>query len=70
MFEFPVLVGDIGTDVLADLPFLEELLATGAASSTGDVIRLTPFGVERSDTIGPWLYSSDVRAKMRTFALR
>lgn len=59
-----------GTDVLVDLPFLDELLATGAAARTADVIRLTPLGVERSDTIGPWLYSSDVRARMRAFDLR
>ncbi len=59
-----------GADVLDDLPFLEELLVAGAASRTGDVIRLTPLGVERSDTIGPWLYSSNVRARMRAFAER
>ena len=59
-----------GTDALADLPCLAELLATNTAVRTGGVMRLTPFGVERSDTIGPWLYSDDVRAKMRAFALR
>ena len=59
-----------GTDALADLPFLEELLTTGAAKRADDAVRLTPFGVERSDTIGPWLHSEDVRARMRAFALR
>jgi oxygen-independent coproporphyrinogen III oxidase len=52
------------------LPFLEELVTTGAAERNDRTIRLTPVGIERSDTIGPWLYSEDVRTRMRAFALR
>ena len=59
-----------GTEVLADLPFLADLLAAGAATRAGDAIRLTPLGIERSDTIGPWLYSANVRSRMRAFDLR
>lgn len=33
-------------------------------------VRLTTRGLERSDTIGPWLYSQKVKALMETFALR
>jgi oxygen-independent coproporphyrinogen-3 oxidase len=59
-----------GRDVFEDLPFLGDLLETNAATSSDGKIRLTALGVERSDTIGPWLYSDDVRARMRSFALR
>jgi oxygen-independent coproporphyrinogen-3 oxidase len=59
-----------GADLFADLPFLADLLTTGAASRTNDVITLTTLGVERSDTIGPWLYSDAVLTKMRGFDLR
>jgi oxygen-independent coproporphyrinogen-3 oxidase len=59
-----------GGDVFEHLPSFDDLLATGAAVRTGDAVRLTPLGIERSDTIGPWLYSEDVRRKMRAFALR
>jgi oxygen-independent coproporphyrinogen-3 oxidase len=59
-----------GTDVFADLPMLRELVGTGAASLDDGILLLTPLGIERSDTIGPWLYSADVRARMRAFAIR
>ncbi len=59
-----------GSDVYADLPALEELAAAGCAAQEGDRLTLTALGMERSDTIGPWLYSDDVRARMRTFATR
>jgi len=61
-----------GGDVLApdQLPILGELLDTETASVDGDIMKLTPLGIERSDTIGPWLYSADVRARMSGFAIR
>jgi oxygen-independent coproporphyrinogen-3 oxidase len=62
--------GRFGGDAFAELPLLQELVAAGAASIAEGVIRLTPLGIERSDTIGPWLYSANVRARMRGFALR
>jgi oxygen-independent coproporphyrinogen-3 oxidase len=58
------------TDVMVDLPQLAELAARGLAAARGDMLALTPRGVERSDAIGPWLFSPAVRKKMDTFALR
>lgn len=62
-----------GDDVLdaEQLPMLSDLLETGAATiDDNETMKLTPLGIERSDTIGPWLYSPDVRARMASFALR
>jgi oxygen-independent coproporphyrinogen-3 oxidase len=59
-----------GSDVYADLPALEELSSLGCAVESNGKLALTALGIERSDTIGPWLYSDDVRARMRGFALR
>jgi oxygen-independent coproporphyrinogen III oxidase len=66
-----------GSSVWDDLPALRELSSTGCAelragSSTTDagVLVLTALGLERSDTIGPWLYSDAVRAKMRAYEVR
>jgi oxygen-independent coproporphyrinogen III oxidase len=62
-----------GDDVLdvEQLPMLGELLDTGAAIiDDNETMKLTPLGIERSDTIGPWLYSADVRTRMAGFALR
>lgn len=65
-------VARFGADVLdpAELPWLQELLDLGAARAHDDMISLTPLGVERSDTIGPWLYSDAVRERMASFAIR
>ena len=41
-----------------------ELESLDLAERTGDYLRLTPAGVERSDAIGPALYSTDVRTLM------
>ena len=59
-----------GADVYADLPALEELSASGCAVESAGKLAFTALGIERSDTIGPWLYSNDVRERMRGFALR
>ncbi len=59
-----------GGSPFEQLPFLDQLLTTGVASLDQGTLRLTALGLERSDTIGPWLYSDDVRTKMRAFALR
>ncbi len=59
-----------GTDVMHDLPQLAELLtAQLAAVNGGDLLALTESGIERSDTIGPWLYSAVVRELMETYEL-
>jgi len=46
-----------GGDIFDDLPELRELLELGLAATHNDALVLTDSGVERSDTIGPWLYS-------------
>lgn len=60
-----------GSDAAAD--FGEELNVLkdlGFAREEGGAARLTEAGMERSDAIGPWLYSPAVRAKMEGFELR
>ena len=59
-----------GSDVLSDLPMLHDLIALGLAVQAHDTLHLTEAGVERSDTIGPWLYSPVVRASMEECVLR
>lgn len=59
-----------GTDALADLPELAELEPRGLAAMSQDRLCLTAAGMERSDAIGPWLYSAAVRARSGEFALR
>jgi oxygen-independent coproporphyrinogen-3 oxidase len=53
-----------GTDLLTDYPELRELEMLGLALATSDTLTLTAAGLERSDVIGPWLYSSNVRERM------
>src|SRR5262249_647673 len=55
---------------LADLPELAELAEPGLADCDPDCPRLTAAGLERSDVIGPWLYSARVQALMSTFEMR
>jgi oxygen-independent coproporphyrinogen-3 oxidase len=59
-----------GGDFLADLPQLCDLLPLGLASTAPDCFQLTPLGLERSDAIGPWLYSNRVRRLMEDFTCR
>lgn len=53
-----------GSSVVEDLPQLEELEAGGLLKWNGAVARLTPEGLLRSDTIGPWMISESVRSRM------
>ena len=55
-----------------DLPELAELLELDLAAFDTEArqLRLTAAGLERSDTIGPWLYSEQVRHLMETAACR
>ena len=59
-------------DVMRDLPELAELARHGLATLDMAAARLTltEEGVERSDTIGPWLFSSRVQSLMRSAELR
>lgn len=54
-------------DALDDLPQLEELLDLDFAVASHERIRLTSSGLERSDAIGPWLYSDRVTRLMEEF---
>lgn len=58
-----------GADVLAELPELLILEERGLAKSSPDSVRLTDAGMERSDAIGPWLYSAHVRNLMQQYEL-
>jgi oxygen-independent coproporphyrinogen III oxidase len=58
-----------GTEVMDDLPQLGELIHTRLAVVNDALLTLTETGIERSDTIGPWLYSDDVRDLMGEYEL-
>lgn len=57
-----------GADVLTHLPLIRELSESGLTGESPDRIYLTAAGLERSDAIGPWLYSPAVRQRMEAFA--
>jgi oxygen-independent coproporphyrinogen-3 oxidase len=59
-----------GSLALDDLPELAELEPLGLARRTADRLVLTAAGLERSDVIGPFLYSPAVRARMEAYAWR
>ncbi|MEW6281724.1 MAG: STM4012 family radical SAM protein, partial [Candidatus Eremiobacterota bacterium] len=55
-----------GADVLEHLPGLCEL--DGLLRREGRFLRLTDEGLERSDALGPWLYSRESRQRMEAYA--
>jgi oxygen-independent coproporphyrinogen-3 oxidase len=55
------------TDALDDLPRLTELELRGLSRAEEGKLILTDAGLERSDAIGPWLYSPAVRALMEAY---
>jgi oxygen-independent coproporphyrinogen-3 oxidase len=59
-----------GGDAADDFPELAALVRRGLATLDTSAIALTPSGLERSDVIGPWLYSADMRRRMETYAWR
>lgn len=59
-----------GSDPIADLPELAELLPRGLAAEREGVLYLTPAGLERSDVLGPWLFSRPVHQLMEAYELR
>jgi oxygen-independent coproporphyrinogen-3 oxidase len=59
-----------GTDPFADLPQLAELELAGLAQRDADSLTLTPAGLERSDAVGPWLYSPAVQSLSGEYAWR
>jgi oxygen-independent coproporphyrinogen-3 oxidase len=58
------------SDPLDDLPQLLELESLGLANRQGQHLILTAAGLERSDAIGPWLYSQRVQALMAGYEHR
>ena len=59
-----------GSAVDDDLPQLGELVALGLAERGPATLRLNARGLERSDAIGPWLYSAAVRRLSEEYTLR
>jgi oxygen-independent coproporphyrinogen-3 oxidase len=53
-----------------DFPELAALMESGLAIADASHIRLTTAGLERSDAIGPYLFSEAVRDRMRGYAGR
>ncbi len=58
------------SDVFMDLAQLLELIPLGFATRHEDSLKLTASGLERSDAIGPWLYSSHAQHLMQGYELR
>jgi len=59
-----------GRDAMSDFPELAGLIPAGLATVQDGVLRLTAAGLERSDAVGPWLYSREVRALSEEYAWR
>jgi oxygen-independent coproporphyrinogen III oxidase len=59
-----------GGDVITDFVELDELESRGLAQRTPDRFQLTPAGMELSDLLGPWLYSSQVVELMTSYETR
>lgn len=59
-------VGEFGSDAVADQPELESMIHLGLIEAKADRLVLTELGLDRSDAIGPALYSRRVRKLMDT----
>ena len=68
--EFAAYQRRFGGSVWDDLPQLTDLIRLGLAELSSQLLRLNAAGLERSDTIGPWLYSTEVQAMMEAYELR
>ena len=55
--------------VIDDFPQLAELSGEGLASVESDSLKLSEAGLELSDAIGPWLYSTNVNDLMMNYEL-
>lgn len=58
-----------GRQVLDDFPQLSDLTSEGLAAVVSDTLKLSDDGVELSDAIGPWLYSTNVHNLMNNYEL-
>jgi oxygen-independent coproporphyrinogen-3 oxidase len=54
------------SEVIDDIPEIANLIEDGLVE-TGDMLRLTDAGMERSDAIGPYLYSDSVKRMMDAY---
>ena len=63
-------VDRFGTEALDDLPELRELAGLGLAEVAEGRLVLTERGLERSDAVGPWLYSDGVRGAIEAHQWR
>ena len=59
-----------GSDALSDMPALVELLEQHLATHNGSTLQPTARGLEFSDVIGPWLGSTAVQQRMKSYSLR
>ncbi len=59
-----------GSEVFDDLPQLRDLEPAGLAHLDGDLLVLNDEGFARADTLGPWLISPAVAARMAEYTLR
>ncbi|GCE29140.1 coproporphyrinogen III oxidase [Dictyobacter alpinus] len=57
-------------DVFQHLPQITELLTLDLVVERSGLLLLTERGMAYSDTIGPWLYSAQVRQRMEGYTLR
>lgn len=57
-------------DALSDFPKLQQLLDENLAFLQGNILLLTESGLERSDAIGPWLFSEPVHSRMHQYSLK
>jgi oxygen-independent coproporphyrinogen-3 oxidase len=58
------------SELMDDMPELRELIELNLAVTTKTHLCLTEGGMEQSDTIGPWLYSTPVQGRMESYELR
>ena len=59
-----------GSEAFDDLPQLSALEPLGLAQREGALLALTDDGMARADTLGPWLVSATVAARMSEYAPR
>ena len=57
------------SNVFQDLPELNQLLTNNFATEQDGLLQLNPAGLELSDAIGPWLYSSNIQHLMKKYEL-
>ncbi len=58
------------TELFSDFPELSELIDLNLVVDNSGILRLTQTGVEYSDAIGEWLFSSKVRELMQRYQLK